>query len=367
MNKIVEDTCDLIRLNTTNSLENEIIAAIWVKERTEKFGMQVEMMEVFPNRTNCIAEYNFGPGPTFVLCTHLDVVPALEKQFYPTVIENRIYGRGACDAKGALAAMIDATERSILNFKNLAGKLIIAAVVDEEVGASGAQHLLATGFNADAVIIGEPTSNKVLLKSRGVIRAKMIITGTSGHASRPDESINAISAASLLINQLDLLNGKLIQSDQGACAVTMVNGGTAVNVIPDQCEIVIDRRVAPNVKISTAEKELDLLIQDCLKHTGARWNRYQAGVNVHPLNVELDSNFAKQISSIEQLEIGNYFPAVTDAPHFAAAGIQTAIFGPGNIDQAHTENEWVDIQALFDASEMYYFLIQNFLKNNNSI
>jgi acetylornithine deacetylase/succinyl-diaminopimelate desuccinylase len=365
VHQIVEDTCELIRLNTTNPPGNEVVAATWLRDRTLNIGMQTELVELSHNRANCIAQYDFGPGPTFVLCTHLDVVPGQKELFQPKILGNRLFGRGSCDAKGALAAMVHACEKIINSQEIFVGKLVIAAVCDEEVGASGAKKLVSTGFNADGIIIGEPTSNKLLFKSRGVIRAKIIIEGTSGHASMPDESINAISAAGILIEKLDLFNKKLAIKDEGTCSVTMINGGTAVNVIPNRCEVVIDRRISPHTDILSAEKELENLIRNCLENTKVKWFREQAGVNVEPLDTSLDSSFYKRITNTIDIEIGTYFPAVTDAPHFSKSGIPTAILGPGNIEQAHTENEWVDVDELIYASELYSSIIKSFLLQNS--
>jgi succinyl-diaminopimelate desuccinylase len=357
----LSDVLSLIRLDTSNGPGNETIAAEWLEKRVAGFGMEAQISEISSGRSNCLASFDFGPGPTLVLCTHLDVVPGPIELFSPTIDNGRLYGRGSCDAKGALAAMVAAAERACLEPAKFSGKLIIAAVADEEVGASGAKYLLSNGFKADGIVIGEPTLNLALFQSRGVVRSKITFMGRSGHASTSSNSFNAISAAAKTVNALTKYSETLAAKDEGTCSVTMINGGSAVNVIPDRCEIVLDRRVPPWMSLADAEAELDNVVRECLSRDEVTWSRAQAGASINSLTTDGNSAFIKKLSMIPSIKFGGTFPAVTDAPHFADQGIPVVILGPGSIEQAHTGDEWVDLRQLMDSREIYFDIVVEFL------
>ena len=361
---LLRDISELVAIDTSNPPGNETLAASWVAERVSRLGMPTEITEVAPGRSNCVGTLDFGPGPIILLSTHLDVVPGVAEQFKAEVRNSRMYGRGVCDAKGVLSVMIAAIERICENSKNISGKIILAAVVDEEVGATGTLHLLENGLKADVALIGEPTSNKLLNQSRGVVRMGYTFRGRSGHASRPESGINAISGASKVIENLIVFANEMKLNDSGTCTVTMISGGTAVNVIPSECQIVVDRRILPHESIEEAMAELDGIVESSLIDTQVEWLRHKIGISVESLNTSLETSISKQILPKNgQLQLGSPFSAVTDSPHFARYGVPAFILGPGSIDQAHTADEWVDIEELQTAVDIYEEIIRNVLKS----
>lgn len=361
---LLKDISELVSIDTSNPPGNESLAASWVAKRVSRFGMTSEITEVVPGRSNCVSTLDFGPGPIIVLSTHLDVVPGVSRQFNAEVRNSRLYGRGVCDAKGVLSVMITAIERICINPKNLAGKIILAAVVDEEVGATGTLHLLEKGLEADLALIGEPTSNKLLNQSRGVVRMGYTFRGRSGHASRPDSGVNAIAGASIVIGNLISLNDGMKLNDSGTCTVTMISGGTAVNVIPSECQIVVDRRILPHESIDEAIAELDTIVESSLLDTQVEWLSHKVGISVESLNTSLESSISKRIlTKCDQIQLGLPFSAVTDAPHFSRYKIPAYILGPGSINQAHTDDEWVEIEELLTAADIYEEVIRNILES----
>jgi succinyl-diaminopimelate desuccinylase len=370
MNNVVQDTCDLIRIRTDNPPGDEEAAADWVADRARNIGMKVGLTRIAPGRANCVAELELGAGPALMLCTHLDVVPASPDAWEPDVRDGRLYGRGACDAKGALAAMLSAAEQIANSPQGAVGRLIVAAVCDEEVGASGARHLAATGLGVDCVIIGEPTDNQLVLRSSGVLRARLTFTGLAGHASQPSSGVSAIRAAAQVILAADEYHRELQSSGRGTCIATMVAGGTGVNVVPDQCSVVLDRRVAPghaDSSIAEAERELEERVARWITDPRVGCTRSAAGVSVDTLNTSADSPMAlRLLAALAQVAPGPVFPAVTDAPHFAERGTPTFILGPGSIGQAHTAQEWVEIAELERAVTLYDRAARAILTSNRA-
>jgi succinyl-diaminopimelate desuccinylase len=354
---VVQLASELIRFRTENPPGDEALAAEWVAQQCRVMGMDVRLSEVSSGRANCVARLTFSAGPVFVLCTHLDVVPAQAEGWGPVVRDGRLFGRGSCDAKGALAAMLVAAGRLAADPRGAAGSLVIAAVCDEEVAATGARHLAAEGLAADCFIIGEPTGNELVLRSKGVLRAVITFTGRSGHASQPTSGVSAIRAAAELVLAVDDYDRELQASGRGTCVATMIEGGSGVNVIPDRCSVVLDRRIGPDgdgASVDDAERELDLRLREWVTDPRASWTRSTAGVSVDVLDTRSDGPVARALlKALGQRSTGAVFPAVTDAPHFAVQGAPAFILGPGSIEQAHTAEEWVDLSALDEAVRCY--------------
>lgn len=357
VDSLLADARTMIGIRTANPPGDELHLAQWLARRTSALGMASEVMPVSEGRANCLASFEFGPGPTIALCTHLDVVPVQDETAWAAEVrDGRLYGRGACDAKGPLAAMLAACARLITRGGELNGRLVLAAVADEETGATGALALTATDFHADAVIIGEPTDNRLVLSSRGALRVAYDFSGATAHASAPERGRNAVHHAARFIVAVEQYHRRLAEAGRAStCAATVVNGGTKLNVIPDHCRVLVDRRLAPAETAEDALLELEALLTQLRDHDAdLSWSWSRAGVWLEPFAMPRESAFAVTLlDALGQTAPGPTFPGGTDAPHFIARGIPAAIIGPGSLDQAHSENEWVRLDDLAAAIDIY--------------
>jgi acetylornithine deacetylase len=206
------------------------------------------------------------------------------------------------------------------------------------------------------VIIGEPTDNRLVLSSRGALRVAYDFTGTTAHASAPDRGRNAVHHAARFIVAVEHYHRRLAGEGRAAtCAATVVNGGTKLNVIPDHCRVLVDRRLAPSESAEDALRELEALLAALRDHDAdVSWSWSRAGVWLEPFAISPESEFAlRLLEALGQSAPGPMFPGGTDAPHFIAKGIPAAIIGPGSLDQAHSEDEWVRLDDLAAAIDIY--------------
>jgi acetylornithine deacetylase/succinyl-diaminopimelate desuccinylase-like protein len=366
LSSVVADAEALIRIRTPNPPGAERTAAEWVARRLEGIATDLRIQAVSADRANLLAVFDFGPGPTVMLCTHLDVVPPQgEHQWEPELRDGRLHGRGACDAKGALASMIAACERVRASRSvGLQGRLILAAVADEELGATGIQTMLGSGVTADAAVIGEPTDNLPVLSSRGAVRLMIRFAGRSAHAGAPANGTNAIYPAARLALAIEAYNLELAANGSlGSCAATVINGGSAVNVIPGDCLLQIDRRLGPNETPSTAACEIETMVAAAAsKESRLAYEIQPAGVWLEPISVSESSPFARMIlEAVGQPRPGPVFMAGTDAPHLIRAGIPTAILGPGSLALAHSADESIAVGSLAQATEAYERVVRTVL------
>lgn len=363
--RLVTDAAALIRIRSANPPGGERAVAEWLAARLEPVADEVRVEPVADGRANLVATFDFGPGPTFVLCSHSDVVPPQDdEQWDPVVRDGRLIGRGACDAKGAIAAMIAASERLAQNRAGLRGRLLLACVADEETNAAGVLALVAGGLRADAAIIGEPTDNVVALSSRGVLRMGVRFHGRAAHASSPARGANTLYAAARFILAIESLNAELdARASTGSCAATIVEGGSKLNIVPDACVVQIDRRLGLAETSAMAVWEIETRLESVVREVpgvSCDWSR--SGLWVDPFDLVDASGFGPLLlSAVGQAAPGPSFQAVSDAPHLIRAGIPTAILGPGSLDVAHSRTEFVRVRDLEHAAYLYERIARAYL------
>lgn len=363
---------DLVRLPSVNpNFEGgvpERAVAEYVERFLQKLGLATERREVHPNRPNVIGML---PGmrndvPGLLLEAHMDTVQTTNMTIEPfaaNIAEGRLYGRGACDTKASLAAMLAAVEWCVINRSVPEVPVFLAAVVDEEVHYTGVLDLLHLSEKFAAAIVGEPTELQAVIAHKGVVRCEIETVGVAAHSSKPDEGVSAIEAMVQLITYFrKVITPRLLASPHplvgpGSLSVTEIAGGVAPNTIPDRCRIKIDRRTIPGE--NSEQVWADLRDELCtLKLRDGR-----ASVIVHPpfvldytLDTSADSAIVRQLTSSASRWIGEVqllgVPYGTDASKLALAGIPSVVFGPGSINQAHTDDEWVDLKEVAQAAEI---------------
>ena len=198
----------LVSINTENPPGREAEAARMIVAELTAMGCRTEAVDILPGRTNVIAVFENGPGPSFAFNTHIDVVPAgdgwTSDPFRLREDGGQLFGRGSCDAKGPLVAMLEAMRVLIAGRANWSGTLIGAFVADEEAASLGAKAYAKTAPAIDYCVIGEPTSCTTVTAHKGSMRPLVRVRGRTAHSGMPDQGVNAILKAAPLLRLIDM-------------------------------------------------------------------------------------------------------------------------------------------------------------------
>jgi acetylornithine deacetylase len=306
---------------------------------------------------------------------HQDTVPVLGMTidpFNPEVRDGRIYGRGACDIKGGMAAMLAALARLSDERPSGMPTILMACSVNEENGYTGAMGITQLWEAADSIfprkpdacVVAEPTLLDVVVAHRGVVRWKCHAHGKAAHSSQPGNGDNAIYKLTRVIQAMERYHNEVTPTlgEHPLCGrptlcVSTITGGISINTVPDRCTIEIDRRAIPGEDLVRAHDDIidyvtrESGITEGIEHEAAY--RAAAGLNNDNNGALADRLVQAALESESSChKIG--VPYGTDASVFAAAGVPSVVFGPGSIDQAHTVDEWLAIDQLERASEIYY-------------
>jgi acetylornithine deacetylase/succinyl-diaminopimelate desuccinylase-like protein len=314
-------------------------------------GLDVEFQPVLNGRANLLVR--FGPGRTarqrILLAPHLDTVNASKAQFSPQFRAGRLYGRGACDTKGSVAALMTALcELASSGPRPKETELWFAGLVDEENEQSGSRALAASGLKADLAIVGEPTGLKVVTAHKGSLWLRLETRGRAAHGSRPELGRNAVHVMARVVDLLETDYAATLARRRHpllGCATVSVGaiaGGTQPNIVPDQCAIQVDRRTLPGETEAGAKRELQALLR---RHNLAATCTSEKP-DCLPLETDARLPLVTQLLRIvgQRRPAGvNYF---CDASVLAQGGIPSVVFGPGDIAQAHTANEWISLAEL---------------------
>lgn len=351
----------------------EAAVAKWVASRLEAAGCDVTLQPVWPDRPNVLARL---PGRdrsrTLLFETHMDTVqPAAQMAdpFTPVRRGDLVYGLGACDAKASLTAMILALE-AIAAGPPPPIDILLAAVVDEEYGFRGVRHLVEQGLSAVAGVVGEPTECDIVIAHKGCLRWKVETHGRAAHSSRPAEGVNAITGMMRLMSAIE---SELVPGWAGRAhpltgpptlSVGVIRGGLQANIVPDWCEIDIDRRLVPGETSTAALAEF----REVLERAAAG----QEGLRVVVQDPYLDDipmalPESAPIVGAARMAVGAVrgrapvigVPYGTDASKLTAAGVPTIVIGPGSIRQAHTAGEFVSLTDVVRAAHIYTALMQS--------
>ena len=331
-------------------------------------GVVVERQVVSPGRDNVIARYESPRGRrTLLFDAHQDTVPTdgmTIDPFAPELDAGRLYGRGACDIKGGLAAMLTAFARLVRERPDDSASVIMACTVDEEFTHTGSSRLADGHHGADLAIVAEPTLLNLVDRHKGAVRWKIRTRGVACHASTPHLGENAIYAMARVVGALETYAGELSRSRPDpvlgppSLSVGRIEGGVSVNVVPDWAEVEIDRRVIPGERAADCPGRVLSFLGERLGDL-KRVEFLPPWVNMPPLIAGRAEPFLPGLkSAIER--VGGRTPEVmgvpygTDAGPLGESGLPCVVFGPGDIAQAHTKDEWIELDQVRLASEMYY-------------
>lgn len=358
---------DLIRIRSCDNDEAATVA--YLERRLTDKGVSCNVMCKDGRPLNLVAQVGEGER-SLMFNAHTDTVALGDPANWetdpldPVERDGRIYGRGACDDKGSLAAMLAAFEARLNDTEwQSRGKLILAAVGGEERGGVGTQLLLEKGIRADAAVVGECTDLRPVIAHKGALRLEVIAQGVLAHASEPEQGVNAIDAMAPLIMRLKRLSREVENRIDPLCChatltVTTIRGGVALNVVPDECVISIDRRLIPSETEQEAWREIEDALTDEAAREGVKFrlNRVRcllpAQVQQDERIVEVCTEALRKITGRDTHPTG--FRASCDMTFLVnGTHIPTVVLGPGPLDVAHKANEWVDVNQLQTAALVY--------------
>ena len=332
--KVIELTRELIDIPSVTGDEKEVGA--FLGSHLRNLGYKVQAQKVAENRFNIFATTN--AWPRVVLSTHMDTVPPFIKSSEDV---EKVYGRGACDAKGIIAAQIEAAERLRGEGVDEVGLLF---TVDEEQGSLGAQ--VANGITHDHppeyLINGEPTDNKLAVATKGSLRLNLRTSGRAAHSAYPEQGESAIERlldVLASIRECDWPVDKLL--GQTTCNIGIIGGGTRPNVVPDEASAQLQ------IRLVSAAGPVRKILETAI--AGRAEVEYLS--EHEPVRLETVDGFEQCVVRF-----------TTDIPYLSRWGAPL-LLGPGSILNAHTDHEFVEKRELSNAVELYVRLVQTLLKN----
>jgi acetylornithine deacetylase len=368
---------ELVRIPSVNPAYeggvSEAGVVAWLREFCRGHGIETWETEVFPGRPNLVARLpGRDPKRRIVLEAHTDTVSVKGMTippFDPVIEGNLLYGRGSCDTKAGLAAMLHAMVS--LKDEGLVPpcEVWLAAVVDEEYSYRGVVKL-CEGLAAHAAIVAEPTELRLVVASKGVLRWRIRVRGRAAHSSKPHLGVNAINHMARLILALEEDEASLATkvhplAGAATCNVGVISGGVQVNFVPDECVIEIDRRLLPGEKATDALTRYQSLLDHLAsRHPGLVAEMEPPMLTDEGLDTPIDAPPALLGGEILR-EMGmNGDPAGvpfgSDASKLSRQGVPSLVFGPGSIDRAHGAVEYVEIDEVLKAGMFFREFLRRF-------
>lgn len=361
----------LMAQNTINPPGNEKRGALCLKEIFDREGIPCEVQDLGDNRANFIA--SFGKGDKILEYSgHLDVVPCVGDWQHTAIGTTEegdlIYGRGACDMKGGVAAMCSAAISMFRDKTPLNGQIRLTFVADEEDANLGMHAFLDSHKAATYTILGEPTDLHVAIAHRGVGRYYIDLLGHACHAALRSTEETAVAKAARAVMAIEDLNKQLESMTHDvlpspSIVVTMVQGYEKDNVVPGKVRLLVDFRVLPGM----TEPQTRKLVQDALDAHGIvgfelTKHFFMPGGEVAQAHPFVSACVEQAEKLNERKEAPQAFGASCEQCFLVEAGSATVIIGPGSLDQAHTVDEFVEKAQLLRAAKLYRKIAMDVLK-----
>lgn len=326
----------------------------FIAEHLRRLGLDVQVQEAAPGRPNVVGVLDSGrPGPALMFCGHVDTVgvEGMQAPFDPIVRDGRLFGRGSQDMKGGVAAMIDAAR--VVSERGLpSGRLLIAAVVDEEFESLGADALVRE-WRADAAVVTEPTDLQIGVGHKGFAWFEIATAGRAAHGSRPKEGRDAILRMGRVLARLEHLDRELQSRPphdiMGTASLhaSLIEGGREWSSYPDRCVLKLERRTIAGESDQTAAEEVQTILR-AESASDAEFIATARLVFARPPYEFPDGHTLPQVlrqcatrQNVSTHAIGMSF--WTDAAILGGAGVPSVLFGPGGAG-LHSTEEYVKIE-----------------------
>jgi succinyl-diaminopimelate desuccinylase len=318
-----------------------------------RHGLDVELREVLPGRSNVLVRLTPGGkvNRRIILAPHLDTVGGdASTIFRPRKRGHRVHGRGACDTKGSVAAMFSALIGLADSGRRPAGtEIMLAGLVDEENGQAGSRALVAAGLKADLAVVGEPTRLRCVTAHKGDLWLQLETRGKAAHGSRPELGRNAVHEMARIVDLFETTYASRLRRRRhpllghATVSVGTIAGGSQPNIVPDRCRVSIDRRTIPGETETGVRREIKALLRS---HRLAARLLNIRNAPCPPMETDPRRPLVRQFLA----HTGNAQPAgahyFCDAAVLSGGGVPGVVFGPGDIAQAHTADEWISLDQL---------------------
>ncbi len=344
-------------LGATGSGEAAITAFVadWLRDA----GLETRVVESVAGRPSVIGiARGTGGGRSLLLNAHTDTVgvDGMESPFALAERDGRLYGRGAGDMKGSLAAIM--LVAATVARERLRGDVIVTAVADEEFTSIGTEDVLRE-VTADGAIVVEPTEEVVAVAHRGFVAFDIETVGRAAHGSRADLGIDAIAAMGPVLTGITVLDGELRASPPhpvlgtGSIHASVIEGGQEYSTYPARCRLQGERRTLPGETVAAVRTELEALAAPAGASVTIPASR-------EPFETDASQPIARAVLEASGAPLGGV-PFWADSALIAAAGIPTVLFGP-RVGALHAEDEWVDLASLRHCHDVYLAVARSFCR-----
>jgi len=375
---LIQLTQDLVRYPSVNPPGNERPVAEFLAGFMEDLGIEANVQHLTENRANVIGRIRGESQGHVVFTGHLDVVPPGGQEwqhppFDAELIDGRIYGRGSCDMKGGVAAMVIAAAGLVRAGFRPKADVVIACTAGEEAGMMGALAMVEARIleGSRYLVVAEPSDLNVYIGEKGVLWLRIRALGRTAHGSMPWLGVNTVSYMARLIPELEaypfpwqesaLLGGP-------SSSVNVIQGGNKVNVVPDLCELEVDMRTVPGQD----HQEMVRMVRSVAERVAGEYNaelRIEVGIDNDKPPIETDRSEALVEATVNSVTaVRRSAPEVggvtfgTDAAYLSPGfNIPMVICGPGSPSLAHQPNEYVEVDQLVQATQIYADLAQRLL------
>ncbi|HEX7317571.1 MAG TPA: M20 family metallopeptidase [Pyrinomonadaceae bacterium] len=377
--EVLQTLRDLIAIPSVNPMRpcpGEAVergVADYVESVLRRAGVDCERQTVFEGRENVVGVVRASGGAGrggLMLNSHMDTVPVANMSidpFDPVVRDGRVHGRGACDAKGPIAAMLAAVT-AYAERRERPATVVFAAMADEEFAFSGAWKLIERDWPVSACVVGEPTRLALIVAHKGVARWRVKVKGRSAHGATPQLGRSAIYDGARVCLAIEAHARELAaRAPHGLLGAPTLNvgrvaGGQSVNVVPDLCEFEMERRLLPGEDGRAAVRECESSVRAAVG-AGAEVEFEEPYLVDPALDTPEDAAVARAVRRAHLQEFGLDCEVAgahygTDGSKLARAGIETVVCGPGDIAQAHTKDEYIEVEQLERAVRLYTRVIE---------